>query len=99
MASEDHRWRLPARDAHDCRLAERARAKGGTDRTKYGSSRASTRSFYVHHMQQVSKAAVVHDARATRVQICSGPSLTHAIRGNCSQGPSEEGLLNPGPTH
>ena len=45
------------------------RAKGGTDRTKYGSSRASTRSFYVHHMQQVSKAAVVYDARATRVQI------------------------------
>ena len=50
-------------------LAERARAKGGTDRTKYGSSRASTRSFYVHHMQQVSKAAVMHDARAIRVQI------------------------------
>ena len=55
--------------AHGRRLAERARAKGGTDRTKYGSSRASTRSFYVHHMQQVSKAAVMHDARATRVQI------------------------------
>ena len=36
---------------------------------KYGSSRASTRSFYVHHMQQVSKAAVMHDARAIRVQI------------------------------
>ena len=46
-----------------------ARAPSGTDRTKYGSSRASTRSFYVHHMQQVSKAAVMHDARATRVQI------------------------------
>ena len=55
--------------AHGRRLAERARAKGGTDRTKYGSSRASTRSFYVHHMQQVSKAAVMYDARATRVQI------------------------------
>ena len=48
---------------------QRARAKGGTDRTKYGSSHASTRSFYVHHMQQVSKAAVMYDARATRVQI------------------------------
>ena len=48
----------------------RARQAGGTDRTKYGSSRASTRSaFYVHHMQQVSKAAVMHDARAIRVQI------------------------------
>ena len=59
--------------AHGRRLAEpraeRARTKGGTDRTKYGSSRASTRSFYVHYMQQVSKAAVVHDARAIRVQI------------------------------
>ena len=50
-------------------LTERAHAKGGTDRTKYGSSRASTLPFYVHHMQQVSKAAVVHDARAIRVQI------------------------------
>ena len=34
-----------------------------------GSSRGSTRSFYVHRMQQISKAAVVHDARAIRVQI------------------------------
>ena len=55
--------------AHGRRLAERARAKGGTDRTQYGRSRGSTRSFYVHHMQQISKAAVTHDARAIRVQI------------------------------
>ena len=52
-------------------MAERARAKGGTDRTKYGSSRASTRSFYVHHMQQVSKAAVITDAAAIGRQITS----------------------------
>ena len=56
--------------AHTAAAWPSARApEGGTDRTKYGSSRASTRSFYVHHMQQVSKAAVMYDARATRVQI------------------------------
>ena len=58
--------------AHGRRLAERARAKGGTDRTEYGRSRGSTRSFYVHHMQQISKAAVrrarrARDPRANRL--------------------------------
>ena len=57
------------RCAHGRRLAERARAPGGADRTKYGRSRGSTRSFYVHHMQQISKAATTADARAIRVQI------------------------------
>ena len=55
--------------AHGRRLAERARAAGGSDRTKYGRARASTRSFYTHHMQQIVKAAVVYDARAIRVQM------------------------------
>ena len=55
--------------AHGRRLAERARAPGGADRTKYGRSRGSTRSFYQHHMQQISKAATTADARAIRVQI------------------------------
>ena len=73
--------------AHGRRLAERARAKGGTDRTKYGSSRARPvhRSFYVHLMQQVSKAAVVHDARAIRVQIgCLNQAARPHARGGTS---------------
>ena len=59
----------PGLDPTGRRLAERARAPGGSDRTKYGRARASTRSFYTHHMQQIVKAAVVHDARAIRVQV------------------------------
>ena len=39
------------------RLARRARRKGGRDGTVYGASRTSTRSFYVHHVQQMSVAA------------------------------------------
>ena len=35
----------------------------------YGSSRASTRSYYVHHMQRISKAAVYFDARAIRKRV------------------------------
>ena len=67
--------------AHGCRLAERARAPGGADRTKYGRARGSTRSFYVHHMQRISKAAVYYDARAIRkrvVAIKQSISAAHA---------------------
>ena len=39
---------------------------GGIDRTKYGCTRASPRSFFVHHTQQLTKAAVMNDAAAIR---------------------------------
>jgi hypothetical protein len=50
-------------------LAERAKGKSATDRTRYGTTRASTRSHYVHHTQQIAKAAVMYDAQAIRKQI------------------------------
>ena len=50
-------------------LARRATGKNATDRTRYGATRASTKSFLQHHMQQVSKAAVIYDAMAIRKQI------------------------------
>ena len=52
-------------------LAERASGAGATDRTKYGKTRASPSSFYVHHTQQISKAAVMFDAAAIRKAIVS----------------------------
>ena len=52
-------------------LAERAKGRGATDRTKYGSTRGSPKSYYVHHTQQISKAAVLYDAMAIRKQILS----------------------------
>ena len=36
-----------------------------------GSTRSSPKSFYTHHSQQISKAAVVFDAMAIRKQIIS----------------------------
>ena len=45
--------------------------EGATDRTKYGLTRNSPTSFYTHHGQQLSKAAVVYDAMAIRKQILS----------------------------
>lgn len=48
------------------RLARRAEGKGKRDSTKYGSSRTSARTFFHHHVQQLSKAAVVGDAQAMR---------------------------------
>ena len=58
----------PAR-AHIAKLARRSEGKGATDRTTYGETRISTKSFYVHHSQMLSKAAVMHDAKEIRKQI------------------------------
>ena len=44
-------------------LSKRARGKGARDGTKYGRSRTSTRSFYVHHTQQLSVAAAIENVR------------------------------------
>ena len=46
------------------RLAQRAGGAHAVDRTKYGSTRISTKSYLVHHVQQISKAAVIGYARA-----------------------------------
>ena len=42
-------------------LAKRARGKNARDGTKYGRSRTSARSFYVHHTQRLSMAAACGD--------------------------------------
>ena len=47
-------------------LSERAKGRNAVDRTKYGQARASPRSYYVHHTQQIAKAAVLFDAAAIR---------------------------------
>ena len=73
------------------RLGRRASAKGAIDRTKYGHSRVSTKSFYTHHGQMLVKAAVVYDALAINKQIigqrqklCHDAGVAHAA------GPGEE---------
>ena len=43
-------------------------AKGAIDRTKYGHSRVSTKSFYTHHTQRISTAVVRYDAQNIREQ-------------------------------
>ena len=40
------------------------RAKRAVDRTRYGTTRISTKSYFTHHTQQIAKAAVMYDARA-----------------------------------
>ena len=50
------------------RLGRRASAKGAIDRTKYGHSRVSTKSFYTHHTQRISTAVVRYDAQNIREQ-------------------------------
>ena len=49
--------------------AKRATGQATGDRTRYGPHRGSTRSFYTHHVQQMSKAAVIYDAMAICKQI------------------------------
>ena len=53
------------------RLAERAKGKGATDRTNYGRTRISARSFEEHHTQRISLAAVMYDAMAIRKRLLS----------------------------
>ena len=50
-------------------LEGRAKGAGASDRTKYGKTRISTRSYFKHHVQQISKAAVLGDANAIEQQI------------------------------
>ena len=50
------------------RLARRAKGRGAVDRTIYGTARMSTKSFFVHHMQQLGKAASIGDAHAINEQ-------------------------------
>eukprot|EP00966_Prymnesium_polylepis_P221921 5134247-Prymnesium_polylepis.1 len=45
------------------RLGRRASAKNAIDRTKYGRSRVSTKSFDTHHTQRISAAVVRSDAQ------------------------------------
>ena len=54
--------------AHVGHLAMRAKGKSARSRdgTKYGRSRTSTRSFFVHHTQRIATAAQMFDARGIR---------------------------------
>ena len=49
------------------------------DRTQYGDTRISTKSFYVHHAQMLSKAAVMHDAKAIRRRITVLKQAAHDL--------------------
>jgi hypothetical protein len=48
---------------------ERAKGRSAIDRTRYGLSRVSTKSFKKHHRQMISKTAVVEDAMAIGRQV------------------------------
>ena len=52
-------------------LAARAEGRNAVDRTRYGSARNSPKSFFVHHSQHITKAAVMYDAMAIRKQVRS----------------------------
>ena len=50
-------------------LSKRATGKGARDATKYGDSRASTRSYFTHHVQRLSVAAQVGNVRGIRKEV------------------------------
>jgi hypothetical protein len=51
------------------KLELRAKGRMARDDTKYGVSRTSARSYYVHHVQDISCAAVIGDARAIKKEL------------------------------
>ena len=72
-------------------LKRRARGAPKNDRTCYGRSPLSTRSFVAHHSQQISKAAVLGDANEVlkaihklkrRAYLCaaSAPAVAGGVR-------------------
>ena len=67
------------------RLARRARRKGGRDGAVYGASRTSTRSFYVHHIQQMSVAAQKWGAVAI-IEEYKGRRLQRGLAGDHRHG-------------
>ena len=67
----------PHTRAHMRYLARRSRGRGATDRTRYGATRISTKSFYTHHGQMLVKAAVVNDALAINKNIVSQRQKLH----------------------
>ena len=64
----------PPAAARVWRLARRAQVQGARDGTLYGKLRISPRSFVVHHVQRIAKAAVIGDARNIRDQIRAAKS-------------------------
>ena len=67
-------------------LHGRSTRKGATDRTRYGRTRISTKSFFVHHTQQMAKAAVMYDARAIlkRVSVIKQQRLCTGMAANAA---------------
>ena len=64
-------------------LAKRTKGKGAVDRTNYGLTRRSTRSFEMHHKQRISLAAVMADAKAIRRRLLAlkhSSSLSSRLR-------------------
>ena len=58
--------------AHMSHLARRAKGRRSRDSTTYGTSRTSTRCFFVHHLQRLSVAATRGHAAATLKSIGAG---------------------------
>mmetsp|Transcript_16949 Transcript_16949/g.34258 ORF Transcript_16949/g.34258 Transcript_16949/m.34258 type:complete len:277 (-) Transcript_16949:546-1376(-) len=75
-------------------LARRSHGKGATDRTRYGTTRISTKSFYTHHGQMLVKAAVVYDSLAINKHIVNQRQKLyheHAKKNLSGQRPSLHG--------
>ena len=71
---------MPWRTSGTCPAAPKARRKGARDSTKYGRSRTSTKSYFVHHCQRLSLTAKQFNAKAILKslagynQVVSGPA-------------------------
>ena len=62
-------------------LSGRARSARARDSTVYGRSRTSPRSFYTHHLQRISLAAQLGNAKAIRLSLRARKLKAFAARG------------------
>ena len=60
-------------------LARRTQGRGAVDRTCYGRWGLNTKTYYKHHEQQLSKAAVLTDAAAIRDAIVKLKATAYSV--------------------
>jgi hypothetical protein len=72
---------IAPRGLRQCKLlARRAKGPNAVDRTRYGDTRVSTRSFFVHHTSAISKTAVHQDAQNIWAQIVCQKQRAQGVR-------------------
>ena len=86
--------------SHSRAARQRKADRGAVDRTRYGTTRISTRkSCFTHHTQQIAKASVMYDARAILTQAGAPRAAITNERQTCLRAGTDGGGASRGMVH